>query len=274
MDDSAGPSAVLSRLASRTVFETLPASAVRSAKWSLLDSLGVMLGATGLEAACAPFSSYAIDAGGTGKCLVLGTEHLANAPLAALANGALAHALDFEDAYDGAPVHPNAAVVPAALAMAQQLGGISGSHLLTAIAIGADLVCRLGLALRANPESWGWYPPAIMNTWGAATAAARVASLNPAQMIDAWSLAMCQNRIGTQFKRTSDSTLRAVRDAFTAQAGVIAASLAQRGARAFDAPLEGEAGFYALYAGGNYCRERLIQDAGTVFEGSHVSYKP
>ena len=92
-------------------------------------------------------------------------------------------------------------------------------------------------------------------------------------MTNAWSLAMCQNSITTEFKRTPESTLRAVRDAFTAQAGVIAASLAKRDARGFDMPLEGEAGFYGVYAGGRYCEQRLLRDAGTVFEGSNVSYK-
>jgi 2-methylcitrate dehydratase PrpD len=68
--------------------------------------------------------------------------------------------------------------------------------------------------------------------------------------------------------------LRAVREAFPAQAGWMGAALAHAGARGFEQPLEGESGFFRLYAGNQYSRERLVLDAGVVFEGAHVSYKP
>jgi 2-methylcitrate dehydratase PrpD len=275
MDAATSPTVLLSQIATSATLQRMPAAAIRAAKWSLLDALGVMLGATGLERACEPFSRLARDVSGdAGTCLLLGTDVRVSAPLAAFANGALAHALDYEDAYDGAPLHPNAALVPAALAMTQHLGGISGAELLIALIVGSDITCRLGLALEASPEDWGWYPPPLLNTFGAATAAGRVASLSAAQMIDAWSLGICQNAISKEFKRTADSPLRAVREAFPAQAGWTGAALARSGARGFDHPLEGEAGFFRLYAGNKYSREGLVRDAGIVFEGANVSYKP
>jgi 2-methylcitrate dehydratase PrpD len=275
MDAASGPSLRLARIATATTLQAVPTAAIRAAKWSLLDALGVMLGASGLEAACQPFSQLAREvSGAAGPCLLIGTNWQASAPLAAFANGALAHALDYEDAYDGAPLHPNAALIPAALAMSQHLGRVHGADLLIALVLGADLTCRLGLALEASPEDWGWYPPPLLNTLGAATAAGRLASLNAAQMIDAWSLSLCQAAISNEFKRTADSTLRAVREAFPAQAGWMGAALARGGARGFDLPLEGESGFFRLYAANRYSRERLVRDAGIVFEGAHVSYKP
>jgi 2-methylcitrate dehydratase PrpD len=275
MDTASSVTLPLAQIAASTDLERVPVAAIAAAKWSLLDALGVMLGATGLERACEPFSRLAREASTTpGKCLLIGTDEHVSAPLAAFANGALAHALDYEDAYDGAPLHPNAAQVPAALAMAQHLGNVSGRQLLVALIVGADVTCRLGLALETSPEKWGWYPPPLLNTFGAATAAGRLASLSAAQMIDAWSLAMCQNSISKEFKRTADSTLRAVREAFPAQAGWTGAALARAGARGFDHPLESESGFFGLYAGGRYHRGRLMRDSGIVFEGANVSYKP
>jgi 2-methylcitrate dehydratase PrpD len=275
MDAATSPSLLLSQIATSTTLDAVPAAATRAAKWSLLDALGVMLGASGLEPACEPFARLAREvSGATGRCLLIGTDIKVSAPLAAFANGALAHALDYEDAYDGAPLHPNAALMPAALAMSQHLGNHGGTDLLAALVVGADITCRLGLALEASPEDWGWYPPPLLNTIGAATAAGRLSRLSAAQMIDAWSLSLCQNSISKEFKRTADSTLRAVREAFPAQAGWMGAALARGGARGFDYPLEGDAGFFRLYAGNQYSRERLVRDAGIVFEGAHVSYKP
>jgi 2-methylcitrate dehydratase PrpD len=237
----------------------------------LLDALGVSLAATRLGEGCAGFEKLA--EGTAGKCLLLGSGGTAPAPLAALANGALAHALDFEDSYDGAPVHASAATVPAALAIAQHRGGISGPELIVALAVGTDLVCRLGLALTVSPEQWGWYPPPILGTQGAATACGRLLGLSPKQMINAWSLALCQASCSNEFKNTADSVLRAVRDGFAAQGGLQAALLAADNICGFEQPIEGRAGLFGLYAGGQYNRDRLLQDLDGVYEGAQVSYK-
>jgi len=257
--------------ASTVQWEQIPATAVRAAKWSLLDALGVSLAASRLGEGCGAFAQLAAQGGG--PCQLLGRPARTSASLAALANGALAHALDFEDVYDDAPVHASAAAVPAALALAQQRGGVSGADLVAALAIGTDLSCRLGLALLESPERWGWYPPPILGAQGAATACARLLRLDAAHYLDAWSLALCQSTCSNEFKHTADSTLRAVRDGFAAQAGLQGALLAALGARGFDAPFEGRAGLFALYAGGHYLPARLLESLGETFEGAHVSYK-
>ena len=102
-----------------TQFASLPASTVRATCRALLDGLGVMLAASGSSAEVAPFVQHALAAatndsatGGDGLASVFGTPQRAvSAQLAAFANGAMAHALDYEDAYDAAPVHPNASLL-------------------------------------------------------------------------------------------------------------------------------------------------------------------
>ena len=79
---------------------------------------------------------------------------------AALVNGAMAHALDYEDAFDPVPLHPNASLLPAALACADAFG-CTGREFLAAVILGCDLVCRMGLALREPMERLGWYPPPL-----------------------------------------------------------------------------------------------------------------
>lgn len=254
-------------------FDAIPAAAVHAAKRSVLDAVGVSLAASTLGEGCIAFANLARDEG-RGACTVLGYGFSAPLRAAVLANGALAHALDFEDAYDGAPSHPNAAVVPVALALAQHLSGVSGKELITAIAIGCDLICRMGLALKVNPDDAGWYPPPILSAFGATATATRLLKLDERQTLDAFSLLLNQAVASAEFKTEPASTIRAVRDAFPAHAAVLSAQLAAGGVRGFDAPLEGKAGFYGLYAGGQYDPEVLLSGLGSRFLGADVSFKP
>ncbi|HVY33324.1 MAG TPA: MmgE/PrpD family protein [Caulobacteraceae bacterium] len=264
-------SILLAEHVARSRFEVLPGSAIAAAKTSILDAIGVSLAAGGLGEGCAAFIDLASESG-PGPSTVLGAGFKAQPLMAALANGAMAHALDYEDAYDGAPIHPNAAVVPAALALAEARDA-TGKQLIAAVAVGADLVCRLGLCLTENPDRYGWYPPPILGAFGAAAACANLLGLTAAQTLDAFALTLSQATSSSQFKQSPLSHVRAVRDAFAAHAGLLAAVLASKGVLGFAEPFEGKAGLFQLYARGAYDPARLTQDLGLVFEGANVSYK-
>lgn len=250
----------------------LPPATLHAAKRALLDGIGVMLAASGCAPEAEPFVEQARRAG-AGPATVLGTDIKAPAGAAALANGAFAHAMDFEDAFDAAPSHPNASALPAVLATAQERGGVSGRELLTAIALGCDLVCRLGLSLRREMEAGGWYPPPILGAFGATAAAARARGLNAQQILDALSLVLCQISTPGEIKYDTDTVIRAVREAFPAQAAVQAVALAALGVRGFAAPLEGKAGFYRLFTEGQYAPSALLGDLGEHFWIEDLTFK-
>lgn len=252
--------------------EDIPAAARRAAERSLLDAVGVMLGATTLGEGCGAFADIAETS--PGPCTLLGRAARVQPLQAALANGALAHAMDYEDALDGAPVHPNAAVVPVAMALAEADASITGAEFITAVALGCDFTCRLGLALERNPDEFGWYPPPILSTFGAAATASRLLKLDATQTAHALALALAQATFSSEFKRYPDSTLRAVRDGFAAHDGLLAAMLAQRGIVGHVTALEGKAGFFALFARGAWNEARLMDGLGRKFHGEDVSFKP
>jgi len=256
----------------RVRYADLPAAAVLSAKRSLLDAIGVSLGASGLEPACAPFAALAAES--NGPCTVLGVRRRAAPLMAAMANGALAHALDYEDAYDGAPVHPNAASVPVALALAERDPSIDGRQLIGALAVGCDLVCRLGLSLQENPDQYGFFTPPILGAFGAAATAAQLLELDEDRVVAALALTLSQAMCSSQWKTDPESALRAVRDAFAAHTGLLAALLAAEGVRGFEGALEGRFGLYALYARGAHDPAPLLDRLGTYFLGEAVSFKP
>ena len=269
---------MLTRIVARHVagsrFEDLPPEAVTAARRSLLDAVAVTLAASGLGEGCGPFIDLAREAGGRPEATVLGAGFRAPLAAAVLANGAMAHALDFEDALDGAPVHPNAASTPVALALAETLPGVTGRDLITALAVGCDLTCRLGLALKVNPDDYGFYPPPILSAFGAVATAGKLLGLDERALLDAFALALNQAVASAEFKGEPASVIRAVRDALPAQAALQSALLAAKGVRGFDTALEGKAGLFALYARGAYDPEVITDRLGTRFHGAGLSLKP
>jgi 2-methylcitrate dehydratase PrpD len=233
-----------------------------------------MAAASALSDDAQPFVRLASEQGVGGRAQIMGTALRATAPLAALANGALAHALDYEDAFDRAPVHPNASLLPAAVAIAQAHGPVSGREFVAAVAIGCDLSCRIALSLRQPLEAGGWYPPAILGAFGATAAAARLLRLSAVQVRDAFSLLLCQNVCPGEIKYSEGTVIRAVREAFPAQAAVTSALLASGGVRGFEQPLEGRAGFYQLFAGGRFEPAELLDGLGRSFLIEELSFKP
>jgi 2-methylcitrate dehydratase PrpD len=225
------------------------AGALDAANASLFDGVSVMLAATGLEPSVEPFVRHANALGGAAEARFFGSASLrVPAASAALVNGALAHALDFEDTFDAAGGHPNAIAMPVMLALGERAGA-TGRAVLEAIAVGAELTCRLSLGLRSDPARRGWYHPPMLGALGAVLGAARLLQLTPAQAADALSLAMTGFSLTAELKRSPDSTLRAIRDGLAARAAVDAVLLAQAGVRGFALPLEGEAGFFRMVSG-------------------------
>ncbi|MEY2853813.1 MAG: hypothetical protein RL030_945 [Pseudomonadota bacterium] len=273
--EAAGLSLRLARHATEREFASLPAATVTATKRALLDAIGVISAASGLSEEAQPFIRLAVESGGTPEASILGTGLRVPAARAALANGAMSHALDYEDAFDAAPVHPNASLIPAVLALVQSHKvALPGSELIAAIAVGCDISCRLALSLRRPLEEGGWYPPPILGAMGAVAGAARVFALTPEQLLDAWSLMLLQNSCSGQIIHSADSTIRAVREAFPAQAAVDCVRLAKAGIRGFSEVFEGRAGFFAMFAGGQYSTEVLLQGLGKRWAIDALSFKP
>ncbi|MEO8307998.1 MAG: MmgE/PrpD family protein [Pseudomonadota bacterium] len=268
-------SMTLAQHVTQRTYASLPATTVHASKRALLDAIGVISAASALAPEARPFIDLAGTFQGAASASILGTGLRTTAQRAALANGAMAHALDYEDAFDGAPVHPNASLIPAVLALAECSPlPVRGTELIAAIAVGCDISCRLALSLQRPLEAGGWYPPPILGAMGAVAGAGRLLGLSPRQMLDAWSLMLLQNSCSGEIIHSADSTIRAVREAFPAQAAVDCARLALAGVRGFSAPFEGRAGFFAMFASGQYSPAELLRDLGAHWHIDSLSFKP
>ena len=252
-----------------TQFNDLPEAVVDNAKRFILDSLGVAIAGSSAPG-CKEVVDLVKEWGGKPEATILIYGGKVPSPSAAMANSMMMHALDFDDTLDESALHAHVSVLPAALAIAESAGMISGKDLITAVTLGVDLVCRLGLATR-RPLSW--IRSATCGFFGAAAAAGKVMGLNGEQMSNALGVAYSQVAGNAQCL-IDGGLVKRMQPAFAARAGVLSAFLAQRGITGARHFLEGQYGFFNLYEGGDYDREKLLEDLGNRFEGMKLSIKP
>jgi len=253
-----------------TRYEDLPREAIECAKKSILDTVGVILAASGVEPAARRFADCVRESGGKPESTVLGYGGRAPAAMAALVNGALAHSLDFDDRMlRGA--HCGSSLVPAALAMAERKGGVSGRQLIAAVAAGQDLFMRLRYNVGWRND---WNLSTVIGVFSAAATAAHVLGFGPEKVAHALGIAstQCCGTMETIF--APGSGLRGTYAGFSAQGAVLAALLADKGVTGIDSLFEGKAGILNVYFRGEYDRTKILENLGVEYRGANILYKP
>lgn len=253
-------------------FDALPRSAVDAARRNLLDTLGVAIAGAGAPG-CREVARAVLDSAPGSHAWVWGTGRMSSAADAALANGTMAHALDFDDTHDAAVLHAGVSTVPAALAIADRLGGVSGTHLLTAVAAGLDLACRLGVATRLPPIASGWAYTALFGLFGATVAAGKLMRLDAERVAHAIGIAYAQAAGNSQCMPDAALTKR-MQAGLAARTGVLSATLAAAGVTGTANTFEGRHGLARVYLRDEFDRDRLLDALGTRFEHEQLGYKP
>src|SRR6202030_302550 len=229
-------------------YEDLPASVVQQAKDCIIDTV-----AAGICGSALPWSRIVIDyaerTGPGGKCRILGRGgRSVQAPAAALANGALAHAFELDSlTRPGAGAHPGATVLPPALAVAQQQGGISGKALIAAFVAGNEVMIRIGRATGHISEARGFHAPGTTGPFGAAVACGHLLGLDKAKMTNAIGIAGSLAGGLLEFAKGDGGTVKRLHLGRASEAGVLAASLADAGFAGPKTVLEGQFGFLRVF---------------------------
>jgi 2-methylcitrate dehydratase PrpD len=254
----------------------LPPELVARVKLFVLDTLGVLGAAAtapGVREVTALLGGWnaPVAPSSRGATALLG-DWRGPPDAAALANATAAHAMDFDDQHDDARVHAYCVALPAALAAAETGGGASGRDFVTALAVAVELHCRLGLAA-GNSIATGWHPTTALGHFAAAAAAGRILRLEPHRMLAALGIAYAQTGGSAQSLFEQAMTKR-MGPGFAARSGVLAAFLARAGITGPTQPLEGRAGFIALYERGEVDEAALLTGWGERWEALNVSMKP
>jgi 2-methylcitrate dehydratase PrpD len=192
---------------------------------------------------------------------------------AALANGIMAHARDFDDTHDEATLHAGTSVVPAAIAAAQAVGNVSGKEFLTAVNIGLDVLCRLGKSCTTGITESGWMYTSLMGYFGATVAAGRIYKLSKSEMHNA--LGIVYSQVAGNHQVTRDAALtKRMQPGFAAKAALFSVKLAKKGIKGVQNVFEGEDGFFRVYLQNNIIPEMIVKDLGESFETERLSFKP
>ena len=264
------PAWALAQHVARTGYDDLPASAVEAARRDILDTFGCMLGGSGSPGIGELFTVVS-RWGGAAESRVLLRGVSLPAPQAALLNASMGHALDFDDTLDtGGSIHPGVSVLGAALALCDNVGGVTGKELLSAVALGLDVSCRIGLASTVDR---GWHRTAAMGVFGAAAASGKLLRLTPEQMLAAFGIAY-SHAAGNRQCILDGALTKRLQAGQAASAGVFSAALAQTGFTGARNIFGGRFGFFELYQPNGYDAAVLLRDLGTAFRGEALSYKP
>lgn len=193
-------------------------------------------------------------------------------PMAALANGALVHALDFDDTHAGALIHGTAATLPAALAMGQARNATFG-QVVDALIVGIEVTMRIGRIVPHGFHSRGFHPTSVVGVFGATLAAGRLAGLDADTTVNALGLAGSMASGSLEFLQTGSST-KQIHPGWAGLAALTSVGLARRGATGPDSILEGKYGLFQSYLGTEVDVPAALSDLGTLWETARMTMKP
>ncbi|SEF60340.1 2-methylcitrate dehydratase PrpD [Thermomonospora echinospora] len=271
-------SRVLADFAAGTSFADLPDDVVDSVRKRVLDVLGLCVAAHRLPTSTA-IVQYVRDQGGAQQAHVVGGgPGKVPAALAALANGVLAHSLDYDDTHLPSVLHPSASVVPAALAAAE-LADASGEELIRAVALGLEICVRIGMA-GYDPDAGnsiffehGQHATSICGALGGAVAAGLLLGLSRDGLMDCLGVAASMASGVIEANRTG-GTVKRLHCGWAAHSAVTAADLVRRGFTGPPTVLEGRFGFFQAFLHGDYDGDELTCGLGVRWHVPGIFFKP
>ena len=250
--------------------ENVPQPVVDKAKLVFLDTLGVALASSTMDFG-RMVMNVAQRLGGATSSRLIGSPLKVAAANAVLANGTLAHGLDYDDTLEAAIVHTGCCAGMTALAVGEELSA-SGKAVLEAAIAATEVMCKIGLVAPGKFHARGFHPTALCSTFGAAAAAGKLYGLEPAQWSDAFGL--CGSQSSGIIEYLADGTwTKRLHPGWSAHGGVIATLLAREGFRGPATVFEGQHGFYRAFGGDNEYAFEKLSELGRIWEIPKLTFK-
>jgi 2-methylcitrate dehydratase PrpD len=251
---------------------TIPTPVRERAKMRILDFLGVALAGSQI-----PSSKIMVEVskelGGKEESTIVGEKIKVSCANAALANGTMAHASDYDDDHRSATMHPGSAVVPVVLALGET-ERCRGPALIEAVIAGYEVACRVGDAFLGTQYHEGFHPTGTCGVFGAAAAAAKILKLTPKETVWAFGVAGTQ-AAGIEEWKTDGSWIKRMHPGKAGHSGILAALLARRGYTGPATVFEGKYGFLNAFSYEiTYYPDKITGGLGEVFIGHDTAFKP
>jgi 2-methylcitrate dehydratase PrpD len=249
--------------------DNLPPAVRRKCEDLLIDVVGLCVTARNENYIKSALAGCDDDGPGT----VIGHARTFSTAAAAFINGTAAHGEDFDDTFEGGPVHAGAVIVPAVLAACERHKP-EGRAALLGIAVGTEVMCRLSTVVPKAVHEAGFHPTAIFGAMGAAAGVGVALGSNAKQIVDALGIAASMASGIIEYLAEGAWTKR-LHPGWAAQSGIRAALLARGG---FVGPRTAFEGVHGLFHGfahttqGNY--DALTDNFGARWVTETLAFKP
>ena len=247
----------------------LPASTTQKCEDLLIDVIGLCVTARKEDYVASALA--ACDDGGISTAI--GHRRTLSTSGAAFVNGTAAHGQDFDDTFEGGPVHAGAVIVPAVLAACERYNA-DGQMALLGIAVGTEVLCRLSLVVPKAVHKSGFHPTAVFGAMGAAAGVGAALGLPEREIVDALGIAGSMASGIIEYLAEGAWTKR-MHAGWAAQSGIRAALLARAGFIGPRTVFEGVHGLFQAFAHtreGDYAA--LVADFGTRWVTETLAFKP
>jgi len=242
-----------------TTYEDIPPDAIRVANESCFDVIGVIL-AGSAQPVGDIIKKYVADQGAAPQATVLSSGSQSSVANAALANGTMGHALDYDDF--GGFGHPTVAIFPALLAIGEH-SGATGRDLLEAYVIGCEVGLALQHATKYKQMDKGFHSTAVIGRLACTAACAKLMKLDHGQTVMALGMA---GSMASGLIHNFGTMTKPLHAGLTCRDGVTAAQLAQRGLTAGEQIIEHPFGFATTVLGeGIYDLDEMAENLGKPY---------
>ena len=265
---STSPTRALADFAVNLSFHALPNYIIDKLKVHMLDALGAAIYGSTMPW-CKMIRDVFGQEGGKKEATIWGSTLSLPVQTSVMVNSIATHGFELDDRRIAAYLHPASGTIPPILAIGERDGSISGQDVLTAMAAGYEVSCRIGKCIGKPSFSRGFYPPGIGNAFAAATSAGKLLGLGPESMTRAFHLAAtqaCGLYSPTHVKRFNIGV--------GTRAGVLATLLAKEGYEGVQDIFETTLGGFCKAFGDDFNLDLLTGNLGSEFEISQVELKP
>ncbi len=247
----------------------LPRPVVDMIRLLMLDVAGLCVAARKTDYVAAALASAA----SSGRCTAIGHAEPLGLYDAALVNGTAAHGEDFDDTFEGGPVHAGAVIVPAILAVAEHRG-LPGTAVLKGIAVGCEVMCRMALVAPQATHKACFHPTAVFGAPAAAAGVGAALGLDADRIAHAIAIAGSLSSGIIEYLSDGSWTKR-MHAGQAAQSGIRAALMAEAGFIGPATVLEGHHGFYKAFAPSKTPDFGPMMDKlGTTWVIEAIAFKP
>jgi 2-methylcitrate dehydratase PrpD len=253
-----------------TGYEAINDDALRATKEHILYTLGTILAGSSAPGIKQAVAGARILGGVSRESTVLVQGDKFPAAFAAMVNATMGHSRELDINDDRIAYKSSITVIPAALAVAEKVGAVSGKDFIAAVCLGIDLGIRLGLATNPKPV----HARAIaLGPFAAAAACGKILGLGETGHHNALGIAFCRSTVAGN-STTAPSLTKRLGVGFASQSGVMAALLAASEFPAMGEVLQGPAGFFQTFYQKDGDYDLLLDQLGTRFEIVLVGPKP